>query len=120
MMNMGRYDPVHCKTYPVTLEMSNPPSAPNMPPNPTTEPTARLGNVSEARVNMLADQPWCPAAASPIKTTAVQRPDALAAKMMGTTAKAQMSMAVLRLRLMVQPRLIMADENHPPAMLPTV
>src|SRR5581483_9949504 len=120
MINMGKYDPVHCKTYPVTLAMKSAPSEPNIPPRPTTEPTARPGKVSDASVNMFADQPWCPAAANPIKPTATHTLDTLAAKTMGTTASAQNNMAILRLRLTVQPRLIMVDENHPAAMLPIV
>src|SRR5438552_12884810 len=120
MMNMGRYDPVHCKTYPVNLEMNSAPMEPNIPPSPTTDPTARRGKVSDAMVNIFADQPWCPAAASPIKTTANHRLETLAASTIGTTARAQISMAVLRLRFTVHPRLIIDDENHPPAMLPTV
>src|SRR5215472_8038012 len=120
MMNMGRYDPVHCRTYPVTLAINKAPSEPNIPPNPTTEPTARRGNVSEVRVNKFADQPWCPAAASPIKMTAAHKLDTFAAKMMGTTANAEINMAVLRLVLMVNPRLSRNDESHPPPMLPIV
>ena len=39
--------------------------------------------------------------------------------MIGTTASAQTSMAVLRAALTLQPRLISADESQPPPMLPT-
>ena len=44
--------------------ISMPPTAPAMPPKPTTEPTARRGNMSDENVKMFADQPWCAAAAS--------------------------------------------------------
>ena len=75
--------------------------------------------MSEASVKRLADQPWCAAAARPTSATATQRFDARDAKMIGTTASAQMSIAVLRARVTVQPRLISADESQPPPMLPT-
>ena len=64
-----------------------PPTAPAMPPMPTTEPTARRGNMSEASVKMLADQPWCAAAARPTSSTATHRLDARDAKTIGTTAQ---------------------------------
>src|SRR5947207_3193984 len=120
MMKSGRYDPVHCKTYPAVFESSSAPSEPNIPPNPTTEPTARRGKVSEARVNMLADQPWCAASARPIKITADHKLDTLEANTTGTTARAQISMAILRLVLICHPRLIRNPESQPPPMLPTV
>src|SRR5262249_25560 len=97
-----------------------PPIAPHMPPNPTTEPTAGFGNMSDASVKTLADQPWCAAAAMPTSITATHSCLAYAAKGIGTTAGAQMSMAVWRERFTVHPRLIRYDDNHPPPMLPTV
>src|SRR5713101_5324882 len=103
MMKRGRYDPVHCRTYPVILAINNAPTEPNMPPNPTTEPTARRGKVSEASVNMFADHPWWAAAAKPTKTTADHKPDTLEANTIGTTASAQISMADLRLELIDHP-----------------
>ena len=45
------------------MASSMPPAAPAMPPMPVTEPTALRGNISEAVVKRLADQPWCAAAA---------------------------------------------------------
>jgi hypothetical protein len=45
--------------------------------------------------------------------------DALAAKTTGTTAQAQISIAVFRARLTETPRLIIEDDSHPPATLPT-
>src|SRR5260370_10407246 len=120
MMKRGRYDPVHCRTYPVTLASKSAPTEPNIPPSPTTEPIARRGKVSEASVKMLADQPWCAAAANPIRTTAAHKFDTRVTKTTGTTANAHISMAVLRAALTDLPRLIRNDENHPPATLPTV
>src|SRR5262245_32950809 len=95
-----------------------PPTAPAMPPMPTTDPTARRGNISDVVVNRLHDQPWCAAAASPINKTAIQRFDVCAANTIGTTASAQIIIANLRPALMVQPRLISDDESQPPPMLP--
>src|SRR5215471_7760523 len=95
-----------------------PPTAPAMPPMPTTDPTALRGNMSELVVKMLADHPWCAAAARPTKSTATQTFDALAANTTGTTASAQISIAVLRARLIVKPRLIIDEDIQPPATLP--
>ena len=101
------------------MERSIPPTAPAMPPKPTTEPTARRGKVSETSVKMLADKPWCAAAASAISATATHTLEVRVANTMGSTASAQISIAVLRARLTVQPRLMNADDSHPPPMLPT-
>src|SRR5262245_35412858 len=96
-----------------------PPTAPVMPPNPTTEPMAYRGNVSDVSVNRLADQPWCAAAARPTSDTASQRWPALDGKTMGATASADTSIAVLRARLTVHPRAMSDDDSQPPPMLPT-
>src|SRR6476620_4976685 len=98
--------------------MVAPPSAPAIPPMPTTEPTARRGNMSEVVVKRLHDHPWCAAAAKPIKPTATQRFFTFETKMIGVTARAQINIAVLRERLMVQPRLMKVDDSHPPPILP--
>src|SRR6185503_12891767 len=95
-----------------------PPIAPAIPPMPTTDPTARRGNMSDVVVKRLHDQPWCAAAASPINTTATQRFDVCAANTIGTTASAQINIANFRPPLTVQPRLINDDESQPPPMLP--
>src|SRR5436309_12114516 len=97
-----------------------PPIAPHIPPKPTTEPTARFGNMSDASVKTLQDQPWCAAAARPTSMTATHSWVAWAASGIGTTASAHTSIAVLRERFTLQPRLIRADDSHPPPMLPTV
>src|SRR5512137_1009292 len=104
---------------PAAAERSIPPTAPAIPPIPVTDPTARRGNISEPRVNIFADHPWCAAVARPIKATATHISEALHAKMIGTTHRAQTSMVVLRAALMLHPRLISRDESQPPAMLPT-
>ena len=49
-----------------------PPTDPAIPPMPTSDATARLGNMSETVVNRLADHAWCAAPATPISTTALQ------------------------------------------------
>src|SRR5882672_7742704 len=95
-----------------------PPIAPAMPPIPTTEPTARRGNISEAIVKMLALQPWCAAAAKPTNATATQRFEARAANITGTTASAHTSIADLRALFTDQLRLISVDESQPPPIEP--
>ena len=99
--------------------MSMPPTAPAMPPMPTTEPTARRGNMSEAVVKMLADQPWWADVASPTRATATHRLEAREANTIGTTHSAQMSIAVLRPAFTLQPRLMSDEDSQPPPMLPT-
>src|SRR6195256_4673341 len=99
--------------------MVAPPMAPDIPLIPTIEPTARRGNISEAVVKRFADHPWCAAAARPTRPTATQRCFTLEANMIGVTASAHSSIAVLRARLMVHPRLIKFDDSQPPPMLPT-
>src|SRR5215468_9800080 len=97
-----------------------PPIAPHIPPNPTTEATARFGNMSDASVNTLHDQPWCAAAAMPTRTTATHSCLAYAANGIGTTANAHTSIAVLRELFTLHPRLMRDDDSQPPPMLPTV
>ena len=78
-------------------DASNPPTAPPMPPNPTTDATARWGKTSDGRLKMFADQPWCAAAAMLISVTASHKLfPALKTKMDAVTASAQISIAVLR------------------------
>src|SRR5215213_6412484 len=98
----------------MTGAMIIPPIAPAIPPIPTTEPTACFGKVSEEVVKRFADHPWCAAAAIPIKNTAIHKFDVKDAKTIGTTARAQINIAVLRPVLIVQPRLINAEETYPP------
>src|SRR6185436_18851697 len=96
-----------------------PPTPPANPPKPTAVPTARRGNMSEASVNMLADQAWWQAVASPMSSTAVQSLFVwLATITVGTTA-ATMPMVVLRARFTDQPALMNADDRYPPAIYPT-
>src|SRR5215472_3483693 len=95
--------------------ISIPPKAPAMPPIPTTEATARLGNRSELKVKRFAENPWCPAAARPINSVAGQSPDTRNTLAIGTTHKAQKNMAHLRAALTEKWRRISADESHPPA-----
>src|ERR1039458_6616920 len=92
-------------TWPAMSWNPAPARAPAMPPNPVTLPTAALGNRSEASVNRLADQPWCPAAARPTSATTTQRLLENGAYRIGRTIKAQIRRAVLRedLRLLPPP-----------------
>src|SRR3972149_2351178 len=103
--------------YPTTFAITIPPTAPAIPPIPTTEPTARRGNISETVVKRFADHPWCAEAASPTISTAPQREATWEANTMGITASAQINMAVLRPLCTVHPLLISAEEIHPPAAL---
>src|ERR1043166_9005602 len=98
--------------------MNMPPTAPAMPPIPTTDPTALRGNMSEVSVNRLADQPWWAAAAKLIMSTAVHLPTPAAAKTTGTTHSAQINIAVLRALFDVQPFLIKCEDIQPPPTLP--
>src|SRR5437762_13708976 len=95
-----------------------PPTAPGMPPKPTTDPTACFGNMSDVSVYTLHDHPWCAAAARPMRPTATQRCDAFAAKTIGVTASAQHNMAVLRAAFTDQPFLISDEDSQPPPTLP--
>src|SRR5207249_14173 len=97
-----------------------PPRAPAVPPIPTTLATAARGNMSDAVVNRLADQPWCAAVARLTSATTTHMLFSDGAKITGTTARAHASMVVLRAAFTVQPRWIRLDENHPPAILPTL
>src|SRR5262245_36660332 len=96
-----------------------PPIPPARPPMPTTEPTACFGNMSEAVVKMLADQPWWAAAARLTRPTATHTDFACEAKTIGTTPSAQASIVVLRAALTLQPRSRRAPDNQPPATLPS-
>ena len=99
--------------------MTIPPTAPIMPPMPTTEPTACFGNISDEMVKILADQPWCAAAAIPISMTDSHRLDVVEAITIGTTANAQISIATFLDLFIVQPCFIKYPESHPPPIEPT-
>src|SRR5262249_23620452 len=66
----------------------------------------------------LADQPWWAAAAMPISATAPHSPDIIGVKTIGTTQRAQISIAVFRALLTDQPRLIKLDDSQTPPTLP--
>src|SRR5213593_1675149 len=100
--------------YPVTVAMSMPPTAPAKPPMPTTEPTARRGNMSLASVKTFADHHWCDAAATPTMSTATHMLLAAGANIVGTMSVAGMSIVVLRPTFTDQPRLISAPDSQPP------
>src|SRR5207248_107741 len=119
MMKIGKYEPVYCSISPTVVAISIPPIEPAMPPMPTTEPTARRGNMSDAIVKMFALQPWCAAAARLMSATASHKFEACAANIIGTTDNAQTSIATLRDLFTVQPRLMSDDESQPPPIDPT-
>src|SRR3954471_5353173 len=101
-----------------TCDANVPLNAPSAPPAPTTDATARRGNMSELSVYRFDDHPWCAAAAREISATAVHRSVVRAANTIGVTASAQTSMASLRARFTVRPLRIRLDDSQPPAMLP--
>ena len=70
---------------------------------PTTEPTACRGKVSDTVLKMLADQPWCAAAARLIRPTATHKLWESGANVTGTMHAAQINIAVLRAALTLQP-----------------
>jgi len=88
-----------------------PPMEPAMPPIPTTELTARLGNISDAVVKMLALQAWCAAAAKLMSATACQMLAAYRAANMGNTQRAKINIAVLRALNTGIPLLINLDDK---------
>src|ERR1700733_14357831 len=104
----------------MTSENRTPPIEPAIPPMPTTAPSARFGNRSDAVVKRFADQPWCAAAASPTIATATHRLSAYETNAIGNTQHAQMNIAVLRAAFTLQPARSSAEESQPPPMLPTV
>src|SRR5258706_15706210 len=93
--------------------------APANPPIPEIDATAERGNMSLASVYMFADQPWCAAAATLTISTAVHMLPAWGASAVGMMMTAMRSIAVLRARFTVHPRLIRLLENQPPAIEPT-
>src|SRR5262245_6551378 len=105
---------------PALICNKNPPVAPAKVPNPTTEPTARRGNMSEVSVNRLQENPWWAAVASPIRNTAVHGLSTSGAAVTGTTKIAQVNIAVLRAAFVVQPRAKSHELSHPPQIDPTV
>src|SRR2546423_1116853 len=96
-----------------------PPTAPAKPPSPTTDPIACGGNMSDASGNGLAAHPWCAAVAGLTGAPAPHMLWTRVANTMGTTASAQVSMAVLRAEFTLHPRRISVDDSHPPPTLPT-
>src|SRR6266702_5632611 len=105
--------------YPLYFDISMPPTAPAMPPIPTTEPTATRGNMSDGSVIRLADQAWWAAVARPIMATAIHNWPTNCAKTIGVTASAQINMVVLRAAFAERPAFISLDEPHPPTTEPT-
>src|SRR5580658_4790382 len=98
--------------------MSIPPTAPAMPPIPTTDATTPPGNISDDKVNRLQEKPWCAAAATPITRTAPHSDATLGTKIIGSTQTAHINIASFRLAFTLLPPLIKNDESQPPATLP--
>src|SRR5579875_4126692 len=98
--------------------MIMPPTAPPAPPKPTTEATSCFGNISEASVKRLADQPCCAEVETEIKASAHQLFGAKTAAMPEGMQRAQTSMAVLRPAFTDQPWPMRKPESHPPSTLP--
>src|SRR5579859_5935263 len=90
-----------------------------MPPKPTTEATARFGNMSLTTEYIVADHPWCAALASPNNTAASHGLLTWVDAITGTTHSAQMNVAVLRARFTGQPRFRKYALRLPPPMLPS-
>src|SRR5690348_9260944 len=96
-----------------------PPTAPNMPPSPVTEPTTRFGNISPVRLKRFADHAWWAEAARVIRMAAVHLPCANAANATGKTQAAQRSIVTFLALFVDQPRFIRIPASQPPAILPT-
>src|SRR5271169_5049946 len=94
--------------------------APANVPRLPTEPTALEGNMSDGNVSKLHDQAWCAATARLMTITEPHKLLMPTAETTGMTAKAQISIVVLRARLTVQPAFMNLSGNQPPTMLPTV
>src|SRR5690606_10884461 len=94
--------------------------APIIPPIPTTELTACLGNISDAVVNMFVAHAWCSATAKLIKRTAAHTLVTNWVAMIDSSRTAIINRAVFRAVRVFHPRLIREDEKYPPVMLPTV
>src|SRR3954463_13129284 len=91
---------------------------PAVPPSPPTEPPAFRGNVSDTSVYKFELNPWCPATASPITHTAGHIPLIIGTNALGKMQIVHASSATFRAAFTLYPRLIITDDNHPPAMLP--
>ena len=74
---------------PTNIGNKIPPAAPAMPPMPTTELTASLGNISDAVVNIFVAHAWCTATAMLISITAIQALVANCARIMDISIKAK-------------------------------
>jgi len=93
--------------------------APPNPATPVTEPTADLGKISDASVNILQDQAWCAATARLKIPIAVHRLWILPINMIGMMATAYSSMDNRRAALILSPSLTPCAGSQPPPMLPT-
>src|SRR5262249_41388345 len=92
---------------------------PTMPPIPTTDAVAFLGNKSEAKVKRFADHAWCPAAPNAIKATATHWLSLTVANATGIMESAHTSSVIFRALLSGHPRFMNAPDSQPPRMLPT-
>src|SRR5579863_255207 len=97
-----------------------PPSAPPTCPKLTTVPTYSAGNISEAVVKILADQPWCALVAMHNNATAVHIECSPPANAIGTTRQAHVSIAARRAAFNDIPRRTYPFGSQPPNTLPMV
>src|SRR5580658_1981025 len=91
----------------------------SVPPKPTTDATAPLGKISATTEYIVADQPWCEAAASAKNAAASQTLPTRGAKITGSVQQANKSVDDLRARFNDQPRFNKNADNPPPPMLPS-
>src|ERR1035437_444571 len=89
-------------------------NAASIPPNPTTDATARFGNMSDTTVYIVADQPWCAAPARPKQAAASHGLLTYGVAITGNVQHAQTNEAVFRARFTDQPRFKKASASHIP------
>src|SRR6478672_11714487 len=90
----------------------------SVPPKPTTEAIAGFGKISEMVEYIVADQPWCAAAARAKNAVASHTLLTRGVSTTGSVQHAQTKRAVLRARLMGHPIFRNQADSAPPTMLP--
>src|SRR6478609_3040605 len=105
---------------PTNIGNKIPPTAPAIPPMPTTELTASFGNISDAVVNILVAHAWCTATAMLINTTAIHALVANCARIIDISIKAKMNHTLFLAFNTGQPFFISHDDKYPPPKLPMV
>ena len=95
--------PASLSTYPINREVPMDINELTVVEKPITEPTAFLGNKSEATVNIFADHELCAAAASAISATLNGKEPVNGTSITGKTSKAVPSIVHLRAAFKVFP-----------------